>query len=737
MNCEECTLDGIRVPPYIPLEPVYDLMIVGQAPGKTEVTTKQPFTGDAGKMLYALLREAMLDKRNLYLTNLVMCKPPTDTKGNDKEPSPREILNCFPRLYEEIQQQKPKLLVALGNPAMYALTGHDGIQSAHGKFFKLLPKYDHDAWVLCCFHPSFVMRQRQWIQIAVKDLKQIHDFYIHGAPVSESPTFIMDPSYSELHAYLFKDTKGKIIAFDTETTGLNTRLDSVLGFSFSRDDMSACAIYLKPSDNRIVLIDEWLSNGEYLKCTQNGSFDCEILFNNLGISVNGLKFDTRLAEQLLHSDMPTNLDHLRATYTDIEPYKPTKKEMKDVASWGKERMLTYACWDALTTYRVMLKQKKLLTPEQVNLLDTHLIPLTFVINKMVRKGILVNVNTLAGMYAQHYPRMKELRNKVINTYGISPTSPKQITAYLKLNDASRDTLEYYIRRGDPRSEAMQDILNARNEIKICSTYLKGLYDQLEDGYAHTDLKLDGTGTGRLSSSKPALQNTPKWLRVVYEAEPGHYLLAGDYNQLELWVGSILAPCEALQRDLQAGVDVHSLVAEEIKPYVNQRLLNQLRLTAKTIVFGTFYGRTARSIAVTFGVSVAEAEKWQSICFTRYPGLKKYIQDRQNDFNTKGYVTTPWGRLRYVNQVTQAFNTPVQSSASDVTLSTMLVLDHMGYDLRLNVHDEIVLQVKREDLYRDYVHIKSVFQRPISVLNNTCFPASFKYGENWYDMTPIV
>jgi DNA polymerase-1 len=172
----------------------------------------------------------------------------------------------------------------------------------------------------------------------------------------------------------------------------------------------------------------------------------------------------------------------------------------------------------------------------------------------------------------------------------------------------------------------------------------------------------------------------------------------------------------------------------MKPYVKEALQHRLRLLAKTVVFGTFYGRSARSIAIAYGCTVRDAEMWQEICFSRYPGLIKYIKDRYHDFNTTKTVTTPWGRHRVITTPTQAFNTPVQSSASDVTMSTLVELHRLGFDLRLTVHDEIVFQVHKELLDPAIRRAKQVFERPIPQLANNQFPADFKYGENWYEMT---
>lgn len=736
-NCENCDLKGSKiVHPYIPPTPMGKILFVGQAPGKTEKVTGVPFTGSAGRMLYACLISAGIDKRKVYITHLVSCFPGVDKKGNDLTPTPREISYCNKRLIQEVLDIKPDLIVALGGPALYELTGQEGILTARGQFFNLREKFNYTCPVLACLHPSYVMRQRQWMETAVKDFKEINNFRINGVPPEEKDyKFLMDPSPEELFNYLhMSDT----LAFDTETTGLNPRVDHVIGASFSNSYYSAAAVLFRPGDPRIEVMRKVLSDPSIKKITQNGSFDCSMLECDMGIKVEGLDYDTRLAEQLMNPDMPTNLDHLRAVYTKIKAYKPPKKEMKTIQHWGKDKTLTYANWDAVATFQVAEEQKKKLTSGQLNLLRTLLIPLVPALNSMTNKGVLVDIDTLAGKYAINIPKLKALEEDVKERVGINPHSPKQVAEHFNITSTGRKDLEYYINRGDPRGPDMQLVLDCRDLKKESSTYLKGLFDRLEydekgNGYVHTNYDPSGTGTGRLSSSNPNLQNQPKPIRVLFIAEPGKYLVSGDYKQLELWVGSIIAPCGILRQDLTDGVDVHSMIAKEIEPYVPQRLKHRVRLLAKTIVFGTFYGRGARSIAIEFGCSTSQAEEWQAICFKKYPGLIKYVKDRYNDYQTTKTVTTPWGRHRVISSPTQAFNTPVQSSASDITMSSLVKMYQEGFDLRLTVHDEIVWQCNQEDLHQSIIAARDILSRPIPQLDNNQFPVTFKYGTNWYDM----
>lgn len=741
MKCEECTLIGhTPVSIFIPKKFQYPCLLVGQAPGKTEVITGVPFTGSAGKQLYSLMKGAGLFKNELPQTNLVMCKPPDDGKGNDRQPTLHEVKCCFRHLFIEIQDLQPELILAFGGPAMYALTGREGPLSLRGSFHPLKEEYQHDCQVLCLLHPSFVMRQRQWIGVATNDLKLVHTFFLSGVPKKQEMEFLLDPTYQELTQYLY-DESGLpvgITAFDIETTSLDPFQAQVLGIGFSTSEDSAMAIYFAgPDDYRIPIVKAFLEDPDHPKVAQNGSYDCKVLEVAMGIKVRGMVFDTRLAEQILNSDMPKNLDHLRATYTQIKPYKPSKKEMKTISQWNKDTMLEYCCWDNVTTYQVMEAQNQLLTDRQKKLQRNLLVPLIETINSMEIKGVKVDVNRLALMYAQAIPVAEALEKYIREEYGINPGSPLQVKEYLKTPSADKQVLKDLINKGHERSELIQQILDFRDLTKGSGTFLKGVYDRLVGDRIHTQYNIEGTGTGRLSSENPNLQNVPKPYRIIYTADtPDHVLISGDFSQLELWTVSLIGPCENMFKILSEGGDIHLSVELAINDYLPERLLSRRRLLAKAIVFGTLYGLSARSIAIDYGVPIETAKKWQDI-FLDVAGLDKYYEDRRYDHSKKGYVDTPFGRRRYIQTFPQALNAPVQSTASDVTLTQLNKCYHEAHlDIRLQVHDEIVIHALRSEVKTYAQILKDTMQSPIPELNNHQFKVKVKAGYNWFDMEEV-
>ena len=713
------------------------MLFVGQAPGHTETLTKIPFTGGAGKTHYSICRQAGLQKMNLSHTNICSCYPPEDRK-----PTPVEINNCFPRLQKEIHEQKPKLIIALGEVAMQALTHKTGISKQRGRFHPLIDKYNYKCTVLCLFHPSFITRQRQWIPASIKNYNLIHDFFNSTLTPDLEPTFILDPSLEELKDYLESYSYNTIIGVDTESTGLDTLNDTILGHSFSGDLNTALALKYLHNDPRWEYVQKWMEDPRRLKCWQNGSYDISI-GRTWGINDQGFHFDTRLAQQLLHSDLPSDLDFLRTQYTNIPPYKPEKKKIGRIAQWGTQEMLEYAAWDAVTTKAVMQEQLKLLTPGQITLMQELLIPLVYAIDNMHRRGNLVDKDMLASLYIQCAPQMEEIEEK-FTKLNLNPRSPKQVKEYLNLKTTNIAELKKQINRNHPESELMQNLLDYRGYHKLASVYLKGIYKRLDSkGRTHPKYKIDGTGTGRLSSQDPNMQNVPEEMRVIYHADPGYILLNADYSQIELWVGAVIADEDQMLKDLQDGLDIHNtscqLCFPEVKVIYNDRkkdFTHRQQLIAKTINFGTLYGRTPYSIAVAFKVTVEEAQRWQMKLMDKYPGLKRYRDKCTEDFNTKGFLTTPFGRLRYITSKTQGFNFPIQSTASDVTLKAIVLSDQANLWCWATIHDSIVYHIKEDEFEEKLKIIKNIIERPVPELKGVSFNADYQKGYNWYNLQEI-
>jgi DNA polymerase I-like protein with 3'-5' exonuclease and polymerase domains len=293
-------------------------------------------------------------------------------------------------------------------------------------------------------------------------------------PKKPKVTFIYDPTAEELEEYF--DTK-EIIYCDTESTGLNVRLDSIIGYSFCKDSKEAIAIVLKDEDDpRWPVVRKFFANPKRYKAWQNGSYDIPLAEAH-DVPMKGFVYDTRLAEQLLNSDLPSDLDYLRAQYTNIAPYKPPKREMKRLTKWGHDRIKEYAAWDAYTTYCVGQEQKKVLTAPQLKLMDKLLIPLVYAISHMELRGVLADQKALGALYVQCEPRIQVLE-KAFYKEGVNPRSPRQLAHFLGVSNTQEDTLKKLLKRGHEKHKLIELLLEHRKLAKMASTYISGIYNRL-------------------------------------------------------------------------------------------------------------------------------------------------------------------------------------------------------------------------------------------------------------------
>ena len=734
-NCEECGLkDCVEVPWQIPIISQYPLLLVGQAPGSTETITRVPFTGSAGKMAWRVLKEAGLNKERLHITNTCCCCPP-----EDRQPTLREVQLCNARLKEEIHFCQPQFIIALGEIPMIALTGKTGIKSHRGAWHPLLAHYDYNCMVKCVLHPSFLLRQRQWIDITIADLRDVQQAceigYIRSnIEVRDTPQWIMDPSPSEL-ADLLEEMSSHVTAVDIETPSeLDMRTAHVIGISFASNGSSAICLDLMdgPRDPKWEVMKRYLEDHRAQKVTQNGQFDIGVLETN-GVNVKGLVWDTLYAEHTINSDLPGNLDALRSRYTKIAPYKPTKAEMKEFAKWEKVRRLVYNGWDAITTIEVMYAQIEQMDNNQAKVLREIEIPLIWVFNAMERKGVLLDQQWMALAYEQLGPVAEEIEQEWFAPIGVNPRSPVQLKKYFGVDCTGEDELIKLMKRGHSESQRMQKLLDYRELHKAASVYILGMYKRMVDGRIHTHFKIEGTGTGRPASENPNLNNVPKWLRAMFVSDEGKVWIEGDYTQQELHTIACVANDSQLLTDLANGVNVHHQMAVTALNREWETLTDMERLAVKAITFGTAYGRTARSIAMEFGITVRQAEEWQNACVNKYPGLLEYRETQLARFRQIGRCYTAFGRVRVLQSFTQGLNTPIQGSAADITNTSLIELHKRGIDLRLTVYDSIITQANRgeeEDVKRE---MQEVMERPIAELGGHKFPAKYGVGVNWKDM----
>jgi DNA polymerase-1 len=229
-----------------------------------------------------------------------------------------------------------------------------------------------------------------------------------------------------------------------------------------------------------------------------------------------------------------------------------------------------------------------------------------------------------------------------------------------------------------------------------------------------------TSTGRISSNDPNLQNIPirteegARIRRVFVADPGHVLLSADYSQIELRLLAHVADIAPLREAFQLGQDIHARTASEVFSIPLAQMDSATRRRAKAINFGIIYGISAFGLARQLGIEPAEAKIYIDAYFTRYPGIRDYMERTKEEARIHGFVTTPFGRRCWIPGIAdrnmsrragaerQAINAPLQGGAADIIKRAMVRLpaalqaENLKSRLLLTVHDELLFEAPESE-----------------------------------------
>ena len=552
----------------------------------------------------------------------------------------------------------------------------------------------------------------------------------------------------QLESWVTKINKSSLLALDTETTGLDYMDAKLVGISLSVKSGEAAYIPLghqeeEQLDVNVVLkkLKPILESKKTKIVGQNIKFDRNILTRH-GINLASFENDTMLMSYVLNSTATRhNLDALAQYYLK---YKTTTFE--DVAGKGVKQVtfdlvpmdqaVHYASEDADITYRLHEELKSRLAKEPVlnTLLEEVEIPLITVLSDMEQAGTLVNERVLKAQSKNFSERITKLETEAYELAGqeFNLGSPKQLQEIFfeklkypvlqKTPGGQPSTAENVLQQLSEDYELPKIILEHRTLSKLKSTYTDKLPSQISPstGRIHTSFNQTGTSTGRLSSSDPNLQNIPirtedgRRIRQAFEAPNGYQLISADYSQIELRVIAHLSKDEGLLKAFKEGQDIHSSTASEVFGVDLQEVELDQRRSAKAINFGLIYGISAFGLSKQLGINRNLAAEYMDIYFSRYPGVRKYMNKTKTEAKKTGYVETLYGRRLYLPEISTgnairrqaaervAINAPVQGTAADIMKKAMLSVNDslkkqkIDAKLILQVHDELVVESHEKD-----------------------------------------
>nr|WP_221039207.1 DNA polymerase [Gelria sp. Kuro-4] len=757
-QCDKCTLqDYPCVGGCGPAQA--DIVICGEAPGPTEAARGVPFVGRAGKLLDTVLKEVGIDRDECYLTNACLCAPEPI-----RPPKPKELKACLPRLWREVLAHRPKVVIALGNTALKALAGKHGISNWHGALLSPDLPEAVDTTIVPAYHPAAVLRSPRLYQDLKTDLEKAL-LVLQGKlePPKESSsdvkTVVIDnvEDARELIDRLWQLYHGQEVALDVETSSTGELL--CIGLSWKPG--TAVVVTKNALQNNYIRDKLDVALGRLTIVGHNLKYDLQVLWRH-GIPSPCTGADTMLEHYLLNNLPGTHgLKQLAKDYLNMPEYDA---ELKPYHKTGfencpPETLYRYNAKDASYTLQLHRLFQERLSENDHRVLETLLYPASDVLARMESLGVLVDIPLLRNMDIEYATAVDDLLHQLHQHAGheFNPNSHKQLleVLYKELElpipgrlSSDKDALEE-LKGYHPIVDVL---LEYRTKKKLHSTYVKALLEAADiNGRVHTTFNLHGTVTGRLSSSNPVnLQNIPKDsdIRKIFIATPGYTLVEGDLSQAEVRGLAYYSQDENLIQAIRAGGDMHIRTAclmFKVKP---EEVTKEMRQKAKHLTFGVIYQMSAPSLAAELGISVSEAEDLIEEYFKAFPQAQEWIEETKRKVLEVGKVSTPFGRTRNFgfigndnrNEVLrQAVNAPIQSLASDVTLTALIkagrcLVGNPNTRLLLTVHDSILLETK-EDPVEVARWLQGIMSAPV-LDGSVPFDAEVKIGPSWGELKTI-
>lgn len=403
-------------------------------------------------------------------------------------------------------------------------------------------------------------------------------------------------------------------------------------------------------------------------------------------------------------------------------------------------------------------------------------PLLPIIKKMDEMGVKIDRAYLSKLSIDYHKKLDELEKKIWELAGeeFNINSPKQMGVILfeklaltakgmkKTAGGERSTRESELEKLRDLHPIIGLVLEYREFQKLLSTYIDSIPEQLDaNDRLHTNLRQMATTTGRMSSTKPNVQNIPiktelgRNIRNAFVAEKGYAFVSIDYSQIELRVAAILSSDEKLLEIFRNGEDVHTAVASQVFGVPFEKVDKEMRRKAKVINFGIMYGMGVNALRQNLGGTREEAQIFYNEYFAKFTGVAAYLDHIKAEANRKGYTETLFGRRRYIEGIKSkipyiraaaermAINAPIQGTATgDIMKLAMISIDeyikkqNLGDDVRmlLQVHDELVFEVKKEQVNSVVPEIKKRMETVLSLEQSkgiVCV-ANAEVGTNWGD-----
>ena len=592
-------------------------------------------------------------------------------------------------------------------------------------------------------------------------------------------TYINLESHSEIKEFVKKINSLKEFCFDSETTSIDPLNAELVALTFSWEKGTGYLIHFPESQQETKAILETVrpvfENPDTLKIGQNMKYDIQVLAG-YGIEVKGPLFDTMIAHYLLEPDMRHNMNLLSEAYLNYSPVHIESligdkgNNQKNMRSVPVDKLMEYAVEDADVTYQLKNVFEPRIKKEGLEDLSRNIeMPLISVLATMERNGVILNLDDLNAITVNLREDIITLEKEIYALAGteFNISSPKQLGDILflrlKLDDKARITKtkqfvtnEEILQRLTSKHPIVEKVLEFRGLKKLLTTYVEALplLVDKKTGRIHTSFSQAVAATGRLSSNNPNLQNIPirdergREIRKAFVPAKGHIFLSADYSQIELRLMAHLSKDKSMIGDFLSGSDIHAATAAKIFGVEIKDVTREMRSRAKTANFGIIYGISSFGLSERLNIGRKEAKELIDGYFNSYPGVKIYMDESIRKAREMGYVTTMFGRRRYLhdihshNQVVRgnaernAINAPLQGSAADIIKIAMVKIhermkaEKFRSKMILQVHDELIFEVETPELEKLKEMVMFEMSNPVKL--DIPLKVECGTGNNWFE-----
>ena len=597
------------------------------------------------------------------------------------------------------------------------------------------------------------------------------------------------------HEYITADTSEKRkqlietlqnvseFCFDTETTGLETFGNELVGMSFSVKPHHAWYVPVPEIQTETqAIVDEFkplFENQAIRKIGQNLKFDILVL-RQYGVNTAGVIFDTMLAHYLLQPEQRHNLNYLSEKYLDYSPVEietligKSGRNQMNMRQVPFEKISEYAAEDADVALQLQQRlEKDLETSDMTRLAQTVEMPLIKVLADMEATGVKIDVPAMHTFGQTLGADCEKLEEEIYQLAGMkfNIASPKQLGAvlfvHLKINEGEKTTKKTKTKQFSTSEEVLtalegkhpivSKILEYRGLKKLQNTYVEALPKLINPrtGRIHTSYNQAVTATGRLSSTDPNLQNIPireergRELRKTFiPGDENHLLLSADYSQIELRLMAHMSGDPNMLDAFRHNADIHATTAGKIYDIPLADVTSDMRRKAKTANFGIIYGISTFGLSQRLSIPRGEAQELISGYFEAYPEVRRYMNNAIDKARDRGYVETLMGRRRYLPDIRSAnavvrgmaernaINAPIQGSAADIIKLAMIRIydafrtTNLHSKMILQVHDELVFDVLKSEMEQ----VREIVRREMEGAYPLAIPLTVEMGEgrNWLE-----